>query len=456
MTLRFPVPRALAALGALCLTPVAHAEPGELTLLAHIQLDRPTEIVAHDPASQSLFVTLGGTASLAVIDLRDPLRPRESIRYHFDDLGSAINSAACRDGLIAVALTASVTTDPGIVVFLGPDGRRLATVRVGAMPDMAAFTPDGQRLLVANEGEPSADGSIDPPGSVSIIELETYAHTLIPLGNPAATGPVTWTTPPDQTPPALIEPEYIAITPDSSTAYVVCQENNAVARISLGDRAATSWHWLGMSEIGSMTALRQPDGIVAFETPSGLRIVTANEGDPRDSWGSDGVTDHDGVEVAASSLSTSIGPIRFGTQSLSLYDDRMNLISDTADDLPTRIDAMRKSGALSGNAIDRIANRAGKRGAEPEGLAHWSHGDKHYIFAGLERAGMVAHYVCAPPYDSLTLLGLTQIPSPDPQGKLPGPEGLLVIDPPGDTGPILVVTDEVHGTLSLYSGIASE
>ena len=44
-------------------------------------------------------------------------------------------------------------------------------MQVGALPDMLTFTPDGDYLLVANEGEPSGYGAghVDPEGSVSII-----------------------------------------------------------------------------------------------------------------------------------------------------------------------------------------------------------------------------------------------------------------------------------------------
>lgn len=90
-----------------------------------------------------------------------------------------------------------------------------------------------------------------------------------------------------------------------------------MVRISLGERAVASCHWLGMSATGNMPALRQPDGIVAFETPSRLRIMTVSEGAPRASRGSARVTDHEGIAFTESSLSESAAPLRFRTHVLS-------------------------------------------------------------------------------------------------------------------------------------------
>ena len=61
--------------------------------------------------------------------------------------------------------------DPGHVMFYDIDGTLLSTVEAGALPDMLTFTPDGNGVLVANEGEPNDMYTIDPEGSLSYVDL---------------------------------------------------------------------------------------------------------------------------------------------------------------------------------------------------------------------------------------------------------------------------------------------
>lgn len=442
-------PRAFAAFVVSFAFCAAQAQEARLTPIAQLELGVPTEIAAYDSQTGTVLVTLAETAEVVVIDISDRYAPHEVRRFSFLDVGSTLNSVACRDGLCAASLTGEPSTDQGFVVLFNTEGTRTHTVRVGAMPDMVTFTPDGRYALTANEGEP-AEG-IDPNGSVSIIDLSDNTTRTVELSPLTDTQSVTWLTPPEETPASMIEPEYIAVAPDSDIAYVVCQENNAVAMIDIDQCRLMSWHWLGTSSVGEMEALRQPDTIIAFDTPAGLRIVTANEGDPRDEWGNDGVTEYHDVEVVASSVLSGSDPIRFGAHSISLYDSSMRLLDDSRNAFARTIADLHDSGIVDSRTIKILAKRDDKRGVEPEGLAHTLIGEIEHIFVGLERAGMVAHFACRAPYRTLELLEIVQVETHDADGALASPEGLLIVPGEGDTPPTLVVTDEVHGTVTFYA-----
>ncbi len=88
--------------------------------------------------------------------------------------GAVANSVAVRpDGLGVIAVEAPIKTDNGWVVFFDANAdqaKPLGAVRVGALPDMITFTPDGKQILVANEAEPAENYSVDPEGSISVIK----------------------------------------------------------------------------------------------------------------------------------------------------------------------------------------------------------------------------------------------------------------------------------------------
>lgn len=59
----------------------------------------------------------------------------------------------------------------GRVVFFDASGQHLPDYPAGALPDMLCFTPDGSKVLVANEGEPNNAYTVDPEGSVTVVDL---------------------------------------------------------------------------------------------------------------------------------------------------------------------------------------------------------------------------------------------------------------------------------------------
>ncbi|BDP43622.1 hypothetical protein DAETH_35910 (plasmid) [Deinococcus aetherius] len=156
------------------------ADTGALTRVGRYQVtpyaydQGAAEIPAYDPGSKRLFVVNGAIKGLDSLNIADPAAPTlagqiDLSRY---GAGASANSVAVKNGVVAVAVQAPVKTDPGKVALLNPDGsERAPAVMVGSQPDMVTFTPDGTLILTANEGEPQGDYTVDPLGSVSIIDV---------------------------------------------------------------------------------------------------------------------------------------------------------------------------------------------------------------------------------------------------------------------------------------------
>ncbi|MBK8906956.1 MAG: choice-of-anchor I family protein [Rhodospirillales bacterium] len=226
------------------------------------------EISAFDPVTQRLFVVNGAEEDAAgnsrlpgvdVLDLSDPAAPE--LLFSLDFSGRAATSVAVANGMLAVALPQDPVTDAGEVAFfptsVGVQGFSLGRVTVGALPDMLTFAPDGQRILVANEGEP--DEGVDPEGSISIIDLSSgvIGATARSVDFSAFTGLEETLRAkdvrifPGKTAAEDFEPEYIAISPDGSTAFVTLQENNAFAVVDIAAGAVLDIVPLGHKNHGS-------------------------------------------------------------------------------------------------------------------------------------------------------------------------------------------------------------
>ena len=289
---------------ALRLTPIGSHVTGQFDQAA-------AEIVAHDPRSQRLFVVNADSGRIDVLDARVPTQPTKLFEIDLSDYGATVNSVAVHRGLVAAAVEHPVKTSPGQAVFLDVDGQVLAAVPVGALPDMITFTPDGRHALVANEGEPSDDYSIDPEGSVSIIDLParirsldaSHVRTADFRGFDKATlEPGIRITGPNASVAQDLEPETIAVAGDSRTAWVALQEANAIAvldidagRFTALRSAGAKDHLLPGNELDvsndddairianwPVYGLPMPDAIASYEVGGRSYLVTANEGDARE------------------------------------------------------------------------------------------------------------------------------------------------------------------------------
>jgi hypothetical protein len=139
--------------------------------------DNSAEIVDYSAVAQRLYVANSLNNSVDILDFSDPTAVTQFASIDVSAIGG-INGIAVYDTLVAAAIEAPVGQDAGFVVFMDLDGNILNQLTVGPLPDMIIFTPDGSKVLIAHEGEPNDDYSVDPEGSVGIIALSDPISAL--------------------------------------------------------------------------------------------------------------------------------------------------------------------------------------------------------------------------------------------------------------------------------------
>ncbi len=249
------------------------------------------EIVAFDPGSQRLFVVNGDSNGIDVLDLSDPTSPTliDTIDV---SLSGGPNSTAVANGVVAVALEDVSASETGTVAFFDAASLTLLNVvPVGVLPDTVAFTPDGTKLLVANEGEPVGDDddqlSIDPEGSISIIDLSAGVEeaSVTTADFSAFNGRENDLRGdgvrifPGRTVAQDLEPEFISVSPDGTTAFVTLQENNAVAVVDIESSAVVDILPLGVTDFSRGLPQLETFDIPELTTDS-FQIGTDLEGNP--------------------------------------------------------------------------------------------------------------------------------------------------------------------------------
>ena len=203
------------------------------------------EIVVYDAGTEQLFVINSDATTVDILNVSDPTNPTLIDQIDATQFGDGANSVAVQDGVVAVAIEAEAIDGNGQVVFFDTDGNVQNSVEVGVLPDMVTFSPDGTKVLVANEGEPNEEYTVDPEGSVSIIDISGGVENLT-QENVTNAGFTAFNEQqvalenrglrifgPNATVAQDVEPEYITVNADSTTAYVSLQENNALAVVDL-------------------------------------------------------------------------------------------------------------------------------------------------------------------------------------------------------------------------------
>jgi len=215
--------------------------------------DSAAEIVTYDHQSKRVFVTNAANDAIDALDISDPANPRLAFSIDLTPYGSP-NSVAVARCCVLVAVEAAVKQDPGFVVMFDNDGNYINQVTAGALPDMITVTPNGKYALVANEGEPNDDYTVDPEGTVSIIDISKGCGNVTQNDvctvdfsdfNSGNIDPTIRIFGPNATVAQDLEPEYITVSKNSRIAWVACQENNAMAKIDIKKGEVLDLYGLG-------------------------------------------------------------------------------------------------------------------------------------------------------------------------------------------------------------------
>jgi|688.fasta_scaffold78282_3 hypothetical protein len=382
-------------------------------------------------------------------------------------------SVASFGSLVAVALSPSdysTNAGRGVVRFYRANADGVLTflrdVNVGYLPDGIAFNSTGTKLIVANEGEPTTNYTVDRAGSIGIISITkplgrpSFSYAELDFAGLTLPEGVRISGPAGTTQATDIEPEYVAV--NGNFAYVTLQENNAVAKVNLTSNTIEAIFALGSVDFSkqlvdisdrddalgagalikpvlgnNVLGMRMPDGIAAYNLGSKSYFITANEGDGRD-YGS--YLDEVRRAGPGSRLKTlaelATAPFTaFGSRSISLFDA--------------------SNGALrwdSGNTLQSLAiahgiyddGRSDDKSTEPEGVVTATLNGRTYAIVGTERTtkSMLAVFDVTDP-TKVSFVTSAVLPA-----SL-SPEGLALVQgassPSGK--PMLVVSNEVSNTL---------
>ncbi|NQU22054.1 MAG: bifunctional metallophosphatase/5'-nucleotidase, partial [Candidatus Nealsonbacteria bacterium] len=308
-----------------------------------------------------------------------------------------------------------------------------------------------------------------------------------------------------------VEPEYIAVSSDSLTAWVALQENNALAILDLTSGEFTSIEALGFkdhllpgNELDAsnkddavnianwpVKGMYQPDGIAVYEADGETYVVTANEGDARDYDGFSeearvkdlllggpifaqfGRKDLQANENLGRLKVTTAAPsdqrgnngcyhelYSYGTRSFSIFTAGGELVFDSGSDFETIMADPDRGGTAgffnSSNEESEFDARSDDKGPEPEAVVLGEIDGQTIAFVGLERQGGVMIYditdPTAPVFQSYVNNRNFDADPETAEALDLGPEGLKFI-PAGKSpsgNPLLVTANEISGTTTIF------
>ncbi|MEH7113792.1 choice-of-anchor I family protein [Neobacillus niacini] len=484
------------------------------------------EIVKYNSDNQKFYVINGYGQTLDIVslngltssDTEQTLQKEKSIdiaaavntdTFTYGDLTS-IEINTSNDTIVAAVQDVDYTKG-GKIVVMNYDGDIKKTYDAGVQPDMVKLTPDAKYILSANEAEPRLGlEGVDPEGSVTIVEVETGNVTQVKFTDETVIDNKVHIRNKGTKADAVrdLEPEFIAVSNDSTKAFVTLQENNAIATIDIKAGKVLSVKSLGYKdhslEVNKLDAARNdkieleklpilgaymPDSVAYVNISGTDYLLTANEGDATE-WPEEGSTfinvaefidekdkitlntdlfkgmtadeaqaafdkmknskDYNKLEVLTDRGTDAIYTL--GGRSFSIWKaDTMELVYDSGSDFED-ITAERYPTVFNwSNDDNKLEKRSAKKGPEPEDVKVGMIGDQVYAFIGLERIGGFITYNISNPQNAQFANYLN---SRDFSAAIAGdvsPEGLeFIAAEVSPTGrPLILVGNEVSGTVSV-------
>ena len=454
--------RALLTAGLLLAGQAATAQH-QLKLIGEV--DAPSggaEIVAYDPFTNKVFSTSGTGIDVYDFGIGSNITADAFIDLsglfggNIDSVSSVAIDPLGRGIGAALAIPDNNTTSLGeLVLFNTSTGAIVNRITAGFNPDMVTFTPDGNSILIANEGEASTDGDADPEGGLGIFniagktlgdlpsltnaDMQNFNFAPALLDNPGDLAGLRIDPKNELNIGIDLEPEYISVS--GNKAYVSLQENSAVGVFDLGTKTWSNIFNIdgkvqtidasdrdsGINIDDEVFGLFMPDAIATYEVAGTTYFVTANEGDARD--GVDGeesrVKDLDLADLddqLITDLNAIYGDFQaddalgrlqvttidgdtdnngkidrltmYGTRSFSIFNGETGtLIFDSGSDFETITAAALPDAFNSDDSNeDNFESRSDAKGPEPEGVVITEIDGKILAAIGLERIGGVMLY----------------------------------------------------------------
>lgn len=471
-----------------------------------------SEVVAYEAGN--VYVTNGAANRIDVFSAINAAKLGELDLNQIDGF-DGVNSVAVSNGLVAVAFQRAaidgVAQDGGIALFASVGLRLLDTVDVGNLPDMVRFSPDGTQIYTALEGEYDADLTTQGLGGIAIVDIGTAGQlTANTYGFEAFDGTEDALRDagvrvfPNRAVSEDMEPEYIAVDPQTGNLIVAIQEANAFAIFDMQTRSFTSITSFGTQDFSAvpldasdrddainirtydnLVGLRMPDAIAATAINGTTYVLTANEGDDRgDAVDGLALAGGDSARVSAvlagNIAGVSIDPSvnttglerltisvidgdtdgdgdidvlhAYGARSFSILALDGTVVFDSGAEFEQIISELRVPNAFNNdgfpNAADGVVrdNRSDNKGPEPEAISVGTIGDKVFAFVGLERDNGIMIYDITVPSDAQFAAYI--------ESRLIGdisPEIVQFIPAmtSGTGNPMLAISYEISGTTTL-------